>query len=163
MHKTRLTTKNVRLWLEELSKDGNVSRCCRLLGISRAAVYLKRQKDPKFRAAWDSAIDRGIESLIDEAHRRAYRGVSEPVFHNGRLVGFKRRFSDVLAMFLIKAHRPEYRERPLLDVPVDSKFRLVMEISPPAEVSDKDVQLDHSAGPAAGENDVLKLLKGGNG
>ena len=39
--------------------------------------------------------------------RRAKDGVPEPVFHQGRVVGETRRFSDTLAMFILKSRRRE--------------------------------------------------------
>ena len=46
------------------------------------------------------------------AFERAAEGWDEPVFHDGAQCGVKRKFSDTLAIFLLKARRPEvYRER----------------------------------------------------
>ena len=42
-----------------------------------------------------------------EARRRAYEGVEKPVFHAGEECDFIRQYSDVLMMFLLKAHRPD--------------------------------------------------------
>ncbi|CAN0502903.1 unnamed protein product, partial [Discosporangium mesarthrocarpum] len=42
---------------------------------------------------------------------RAYHGVEETVWHRGEAVGTRRRYSDQLLMFLLRAHQPEvYRE-----------------------------------------------------
>ncbi|WP_162148545.1 hypothetical protein [Asticcacaulis sp. AC402] len=41
----------------------------------------------------------------------------EPVYHLGKTVGAIRKYSDTLAIFLLKAHAPEkYRERSSLDL-----------------------------------------------
>ena len=54
----------------------------------------------------------GTSALEDEAHRRAFDGTEEPVFHQGQECGSVRKYSDTLAIFLLKAHAPEkYRER----------------------------------------------------
>ena len=51
-----------------------------------------------------------------EAHRRAFQGTTKPVFFQGGECGEIREYSDGLAQFLLKAHRPEkYRERSQVD------------------------------------------------
>ena len=45
-----------------------------------------------------------IESAII---KRAVRGVKEPIIHQGEIVAYKRRYSDGLAEFLLKARKPE--------------------------------------------------------
>ncbi len=55
---------------------------------------------------------RGPWGLARVSHRRAFEGVEEPVFHQGKQCGTIRRYSDTLTIFLLKAHRPaKYRER----------------------------------------------------
>lgn len=59
----------------------------------------------------------GVSALEDEAHRRAFDGVDEPVFYKGEDCGAVKKYSDTLAIFLLKAHAPEkYRERQDLTV-----------------------------------------------
>jgi hypothetical protein len=54
----------------------------------------------------------GTAALEDEALRRAYHGVEEPVFYEGVQCGSVTRYSDKLLMFLLKARHPaKYRER----------------------------------------------------
>ena len=63
-------------------------------------------------AAWDNAVEQGIDTLEFEARRRECEGVDEPVFHKGEECGHVRRYSDALLMFLLRSHRPEkFRER----------------------------------------------------
>lgn len=57
-------------------------------------MYALRDRDPKFREAWEDALEHGSDRLEDIAHRRARNG------------------SDTLLIFLLKARRPDkYRER----------------------------------------------------
>lgn len=99
-------------FLKALTQMPNVSRACRLARTSRTTAYNHRNADSAFAAAWDEALDIGIETLEEEAHIRAFKGRSEPVFYQGAKVGQVKRYSDTLAIFLLKAHRPEkYRER----------------------------------------------------
>jgi hypothetical protein len=71
-------------------------------------------------------LERGLDALEDEVMRRAKDGVVEPVFYKGRVVGEKRRYSDNLAMFILKSRRRgiwgEHRE-----VDVKNDYELMSE------------------------------------
>lgn len=105
--------KNPKLvaFITKLAQHGNVSYALNGAGIKRAWVYEKRAKDAEFAEAFEDARRCGLEILKDEAWRRAYEGVEEPVFYEGEQVDHIRKYSDVLLMFLIKQHDPSYRER----------------------------------------------------
>jgi len=94
-----------------LAKSPNVTAACPRAKVSRSWVYAERETDPEFAAAWDEALEMGLDSAEGELYRRAVEGVLEPVFHQGEKVGHIRRYSDTLLKFLLQSHRPErYRE-----------------------------------------------------
>lgn len=94
-------------FLEYLSETCNVSRACRLAGVDRSDMYKLRKDDPYFAEDWATALEMGFEALEDEMHRRAFEGVLVTNQH-----GTNRKYSDVLAIFLLKAHRPDkYSDR----------------------------------------------------
>jgi hypothetical protein len=71
------------------------------------AYYLRRAPGAdEFRAAWDAALDHGVQTLTDLALERAKEGVPVPVFYKGEVVGEKRWYNDRLLMFLLKHHMP---------------------------------------------------------
>lgn len=99
------------LFVAALAKSPNVSGACQRAKVSRSWAYAQRDDDPEFAAAWDEALETGVDEAEGELHRRAVKGVLEPVFYKGEEVGHIRRHSDTLLMFLLKAHRPEkYKE-----------------------------------------------------
>ena len=53
----------------------------------------------------DNPLERGLGALEDEVMRRAKDGVVEPIFYQGQIVGENRRYSDALAMFILKLLR----------------------------------------------------------
>ena len=60
------------------------------------------------------------DTLEMEARRRASLGVEEPVYYQGQVVGYVRKYSDVLLMFLLKAQRPEkFRDNHKIDGRID--------------------------------------------
>lgn len=137
MAQLKLTPERLSAFCAALADTGVVAKACKAVGISRQTAYEWRDEMPDFRARWDKAINIGITALEDEAHRRAFEGTEEPIYHHGTLVGSNTKYSDALAMFLLKAHRPEkYRER--FDVASSGSITLnvvtgVPMASPPAD------------------------------
>lgn len=111
-HLTDLTPeKRKELFLEYLRERPNVTKAARWAGWTRQNVYILRDNDPEFAKAWDAALEESIELCEGEMHRRAFDGTLKPVYQSGVKVGSIREYSDTLAIFLMKAHRPEkYRE-----------------------------------------------------
>ena len=80
-------------FLAVLRDTCNVRASCLAARISRQAAYIHRDKDKVFRKEWADAMEDGIDKLELIARWRAVLG------------------SDLLTIFLLKAHRPEvYRE-----------------------------------------------------
>lgn len=100
------------VFLEALTHVPNVSRAAREAGISRPTAYRHRNSNDAFRSAWDNAIQVGVDRLEEEMWRRAVEGTDKPVFYEGKSVATLKEYSDTLAIFLAKAHRPEkFRDR----------------------------------------------------
>lgn len=119
MARTKKAIERLRaVFLESLAESGNVYSACERARLPRRTAYEWKKADDDFSKAWDQCIEEGIEGLIDEANRRAYVGTLRPVYQKGHKVGEIREYSDQLLMFLIKAKRPEYRDRAAVDVHV---------------------------------------------
>jgi hypothetical protein len=103
---TRTPERDAR-FLEALANGATISSAVKSAGYARPTVYKWRAADVKFAAAWDDAIEEGTDLLEDEVLRRAKDGVEEPRFYEGEICGHVRKYSDTLAIFLLKARRPE--------------------------------------------------------
>ena len=107
----RLTAAGIAAFLDALTETGMVVEAARRTGVPRASLYRKKAADAAFAARWAAALEAGLDGLRDEAVRRARDGVEETVWHKGAAVGTRRRYSDALLMFLLRAHQPGvYRE-----------------------------------------------------
>ena len=54
----------------------------------------------------------GADVLEDEVRRRAFDGIEEPVFYQGVATDVVRKYSNTLAVFLLKGAKPEkYKDR----------------------------------------------------
>lgn len=111
-NRTKVTAKKKEQFLEALIETGgNVTKTCDMIALPRKTLYEHRKKDKQFAEDWDEAVDKGIDVLEDEAKRRAFEGVQEPIYQKGELMDYVTRYSDTLLIFLLKGHRPKYRER----------------------------------------------------
>jgi hypothetical protein len=110
--RTRKEDWSRETFLMELAETGMVSRAAEAAGVSRSTVYNERERNDGFAERWADIDEVVIESLEEEALRRARDGVEEPLVSAGKLVTTVRRFDSSLLMFLLKAKRPHiYRER----------------------------------------------------
>jgi hypothetical protein len=98
---TNLTPKKAKrtagewrpVFLKALANSGNVRAACHAAGITRTAAYDHRERSVLFAAAWDTALEDACDALEAMARKRAMDT------------------SDVLLIFLLKAHRPaKYRD-----------------------------------------------------
>ena len=94
-------------FLGHLAESCNVDRSAKAAGIHSDVLYKLRKTWPALREAWDAAKDAAYRSLEAEAFRRARDGVKKPLLHQGQVVAHVRQYSDLLTMFLLKAHAPE--------------------------------------------------------
>ncbi|WBC28316.1 terminase small subunit [Desulfofustis phage LS06-2018-MD02] len=71
--------------------------------------YFKRRRDedPEFEQAYQEARTDGDDVIRAEIHRRGVDGVKRAIYHDGRVVGHKKEYSDQLLMFLAKSRMPQ--------------------------------------------------------
>lgn len=101
-------------FLKHLSMSGNISEAGRIAGVQRSTLYMWKETDPEFMVRWDEALEEAADALEAEARRRAIEGYDEPVTYAGRVVCdpdtgnpiVRKRYSDRLMAFLLRAHRP---------------------------------------------------------
>ena len=109
---TKLTPERKSAFLTALSETCNVTRAAEAVGLKRQTLYDWRCNDELFAADWMRSLRIGAEALEDIAKVRAFEGIDEPVFHQGKQVATMKKYSDTLTIFLLKGAMPEkYRER----------------------------------------------------
>lgn len=111
------TTFTREQFLSWLSRGYTVSSAAEAIGFSRSYMYQLRDADETFRKEWDEAVEQGKDYLEDEARRRAVEGTHKPVFYQGNVCGEIVEYSDTLLLAMLRAKKPEYREK--LDVKAD--------------------------------------------
>lgn len=105
--KNTKTPARTAVFLDALAGGLSVSSAAKAAGVPLRTMYGWREGDPAFAAEWAAAYTIGADNLEAEAQRRAVKGVEEPVFHSGKVVGSVMRYSDTLLIFMMKARDPE--------------------------------------------------------
>jgi transposase-like protein len=102
-HKANIPAKAT--FLAHLMNGKSVKAASEAAAINRRTVYDWRDQDSEFREAWEDAITGSIEVLEDEVRERALDRTDKN--------------SHILLMFLVKKHKPEYRENYKTEISVN--------------------------------------------
>lgn len=68
---TKFTPAVKARFLEVLEETCSVKHSAEACGISRNLAYIHRKQDVEFAREWDGAVERALDDLLGEAHRRA--------------------------------------------------------------------------------------------
>ncbi len=100
-------------FLNALMETGSIRQAALVSGKPRQHWVKLRERDARFSAAWDQALESYVEVLEAEADRRALNGEEEAIFYGGKQIGSRCKTSDSLLMFRLKALRPSrYKDSP---------------------------------------------------
>ena len=122
-----ITPNKQRRFIASLAATGIVTQAAMSIGKSMEALYKLRNKPGAegFAAAWDAALERGVQRLEDTALARAIQGT--PVWKsdgNGGLVTYGTKHNEALVMFFLRNRRPErYSEHIRPGHPVYERIR----------------------------------------
>lgn len=114
--RVRIKSGKIRGWklvfLERLRESANVTLAARAVGRARSAVYEARERCGVFAAAWDDAMETGIDLVEAAAFKSAVYGDLEPVTNKEGICGWVVKYSDAMRALILKARRPQvYREK----------------------------------------------------
>jgi hypothetical protein len=109
-----ITHPKKRLFVLALAETGNRTQAAAVAGVSRFTPYSPPwRNDLALQAAVRQAQEAAADLIEAEAYRRGVLGWEEPAgWYQGRPGGMVRKYSDVLAIFLLKGLRPDrYKDR----------------------------------------------------
>ena len=97
------TPQRQRLFIAALAGCGSVTRAARAVGMTSRSAYrlMDAPGADSFAAAWDAAIDSGIERVRADALERAIHGAPVALFRRGKLVRVEQQRNDRLAIALL--------------------------------------------------------------
>jgi len=132
---TQQVTANI---LNHLVNYGVVTHACMSQGVSRRTLNELVKEYPGLSALKDEAKDLYRDKVSRAVHNRAIDGWLEPVFYQGQLTGYVRKFSDRMLELQAKRYVPEYRDRSAMDVNVAGGVLVVNA----ADIEDKEAWLE---------------------
>ncbi|MBC8240921.1 MAG: hypothetical protein H8E30_10660, partial [Alphaproteobacteria bacterium] len=92
-------------YVDALARHGSHAQAAKVAGVGRSTAERHRKDNEEFRLLCEEAQEVYADALEREADRRAVKGVKEAVYYQGKVVGHKKNFSDVLLMFRLKGLR----------------------------------------------------------
>lgn len=99
-----------RAFIQALADTGMVEHAARAVGMSVQSAYRLRHAPggESFARAWTAALAAAAERVLDLAFQRAVEGEDTPVFdRDGCRIGSRRKTSDRLTMFILRAYLPD--------------------------------------------------------
>ena len=99
------TPARQRYFLSRLADTGNVLGVCREMDMSRQSAYALRARDAAFARAWQGAMLRHRDALVDICMERATIGVREEIVVDGALVERTKPDGAMLRHMLNRADR----------------------------------------------------------
>nr|WP_269060100.1 hypothetical protein [Citromicrobium bathyomarinum] len=104
-----ITPERQRRFVATLAATGIVTQAARSIGKSVEALYKLRSKPGAegFAAAWDAALERGMQRLEDCALERALKGTPTPIVSGGKLLGTWDKPDNQLLRFLLQHRLPQ--------------------------------------------------------
>lgn len=104
-----ITAAKQRRFIAALAASGIVTQAAKEIGASTSALYKLRHQPgaEAFSAAWDDALDRGVQRLEDSALARAIWGEERMVVSAGKVLGTEVRHNEALVMFFLRNRRAD--------------------------------------------------------
>lgn len=110
-HKWAASGKWVPRFIQAYARTGSIPQSAEFAGVSRGTIANWRERDPDFAEAMDDAYEWFTGELETSVLRSAFEGDDVVTWDKGKndWVTIKRK-SEILRMFVLKRHKPEYRE-----------------------------------------------------
>lgn len=124
----KVTERDKEVFLDGLCQGMTMKKAAELAAHPYDSFYKVRERDPEFNELVIRARDIGTDVLEEEAFRRGTEGFKKPVIgkvapgidghlkdENGEYI-YEMVYSDRLLEILLKGRRPEYRDKPTIDI-----------------------------------------------
>jgi hypothetical protein len=139
MRGKKVTNGQLKRFIKALEKEPNVAAACRAAKIGIRTAYDYRDSEAPeytwFAEAWDEALELGLAELEGACYQRATKGVfaGYQATGKGELVKDPEtgepiklyKFSDTIAIQLLKAYRPNVYGDKKEDTPAPSKIEII--------------------------------------
>lgn len=97
---------NQKAFLTAYAISGRIDHAAKAAGIDRSAHYDWKRTDKAYPALFAEATERAADAHEDECKRRAFEGILQAEWYQGKIIGTRRVFSDGLAMAMLRGLKP---------------------------------------------------------
>jgi len=99
--------------IKALSLKGTIRAAVSAAKISWPTHYNWLKSDPDYAEAVEIAKHVYADTLEEEMHRRAVKGVTKGIYYRGQMIDTEQEYSDTLLIVALKGARPEkYKDNP---------------------------------------------------
>jgi hypothetical protein len=91
-------------FFDALAEFPNLKRAAAIARVDARTIFKNLRKDKKLKESFDLAFRLGVNTLEEEAVRRARDGITKDIYYQGEVCGQVQNYSDQLLMFLLKAY-----------------------------------------------------------
>lgn len=116
-------------FLEQFAQCGVVSEAADSANIHRSTVYVWTKASARCAREFAEARARADDVLRTAAKRRAVDGVLEPVFFQGKVCGYVRKFSDTMLARLLAAHCEEHKDESTIKLMGDKEQPVTFDVT----------------------------------
>jgi hypothetical protein len=99
-------------WLGAYAMSASKAMACRAARVGHSTTDYHLKNDVDFAAQADSAKERAIDLLHTRCMQRCLEGDIEPVYWQGEVVGYIRKFDSRLQIEMLRAHMPAIFKTP---------------------------------------------------
>ena len=112
------------MFLSALAASCSFTFAAKAAGISYNTFLLHQRNDPEFARQVSEAEEQAADLLHARCFRAVIEGELEPVYSQGEIVGYTRKFDSRLAIELLRAHMPNTFRTPGAKVNVSTGNQL---------------------------------------
>jgi hypothetical protein len=127
----------------------SVHGAARLAGVDRSCHYDWMNKDDRYRERVELARQMIADHFEAEIWRRAFQGVDTPLHWRGEITAWTKTYSDTLAVFALRALKPEAYRRSDPDFDMRGPTSITIRVHKPGEEQNAEPALPTVSIPAA--------------
>lgn len=128
-----------RAFLAGFVRAKGIRRAERLSGVARNTHYTWMKKDERYEECFRQAKKIVADDAEEEVFQRAFHGFYMPIIYRGKIKGWYKCYSDMLAMFVLRGvKRGVYgpNAEPEYDGPTSMHITILKEGEPPRKLSE---------------------------
>src|SRR5438105_4149882 len=101
------SSQKLSRFLKAYSETGSIGLSIAAANLTYQTIRTQKDNDPQFLHMFEEAQRLYMARVEKEMHRRGIEGIDEPVVSAGKLVTYKKKYSDAILLRLAEANDPK--------------------------------------------------------